>query len=128
MIEDEETYTEDRELLIEVMNEIFESFIIFAVLSKAINIPDFWENKQKYLNHEWIKAPKPWIDPAKEANANKIALATGQKTYKEICAENGRDWRKQLKDQQEVLEYAKELGLEMGGVIYGSNTVKKNEV
>lgn len=128
MIEDEETYTEDRELLIEVMNEIFESFIIFAVLSKAINIPDFWEDKQKYLNHEWIKAPKPWIDPAKEANANKIALATGQKTYKEICAENGRDWRKQLKDQQEVLDYAKELGLEMGGVIYGSNTVKKNEV
>lgn len=127
MIEDEETYTEDRELLLDVMTEIFETFVISAVLKGVISIPKFWNDTQKYLNHEWIKAPKPWIDPAKEANANKIALSTGQKTYKEICAENGRDWRKQLKDQKEVLEYAQELGLEMGGVIYGKASTSKQQ-
>ena len=33
--------------------------------------------------------------PAKEATATKIALMTGQKTFKQIAAENGADWRKQ---------------------------------
>lgn len=123
IIEDEETYSEERELLQDVMSEIFETFLISAVLKDSIHIADFWNNKDIYLQHEWIKTPKPWIDPLKEANANKIVMEKGIKTFKEVCAENGKDWRKQLNDQKEVLDYADEIGLTwMGGVIYGSKT------
>lgn len=121
IIEDGETYTEDIELVQELLDEIYESFVISGVLCGLFVIPNFWENKDNYFEHQWFKASKPWIDPVKESNANKIALQTCQKTFKEICAENGKDWRKQLEDTFEVLEYAKEKGYEIGGVILGQN-------
>lgn len=123
LIEDDLTYKEDKELLVEVLDEIYETFVISAVLCGAISIPHFWEEKQRYLSHEWIQEPKPWIDPQKESNANKIALQTGQKTYKQIAAENGRDWRAQVDDMAEVLEYGKKKGIDMGGVLFG---IKEN--
>jgi lambda family phage portal protein len=126
MIEDDLTYDEERELLIEVLDEIYETFIISAVLCGAISIPKFWNEKDKYLAHEWIQEPKPWIDPYKESNANMIALQTGQKTYKQIAAENGRDWRDQVDDMAEVLDYGKEKGIDMGGVLFG--TKETNEI
>ena len=119
LIEDDLTYKEDRELLIEVLDEIYETFIISAVLCGAISIPKFWNEKDRFLSHEWIQEPKPWIDPYKESNANKIALQTGQKTYKQIAAENGRDWRTQIDDMAEVLEYGKTKGIDLGGVLFG---------
>mgnify|MGYP003379646713 FL=1 len=57
-----------------------------------------------------------WI--TKEANANKIALNTGQKTFKQIAAEQGRDWKEQIDEMAEVLEYAKDKGIDLGGVIF----------
>ena len=119
LIEDDLTYKEDKELLIEVLDEIYETFIISAVLCGAISIPKFWNEKDKFLSHEWIQEPKPWIDPYKESNANKIALQTGQKTYKQIAAESGRDWRTQIDDMAEVLEYGKTKGIDLGGVLFG---------
>ena len=118
-IEDDLTYNEDKELLIEVLDEIYETFVISAVLCGAISIPKFWNEKDRFLSHEWIQEPKPWIDPYKESNANKIALQTGQKTYKQIAAENGRDWRTQIDDMAEVLEYGKTKGIDLGGVLFG---------
>ena len=123
MIEDDLTYKEDRELLLEVLDEIYETFLISAVLCGAISIPRFWDEKDRYLSHEWIQEPKPWIDPQKEATANQTALKTGQKTFKQISAENGRDWRSQVDDMAEVLEYGKQKGIDLGGVLFG---IKEN--
>lgn len=122
-IEDDLTYNEDKELLIEILDEIYETFIISAVLCGAISIPNFWNMKEVYLSHEWVQEPKPWIDPYKESNANMIALQTGQKTFKEIAAEAGRDWRDQIDDIVEVLEYGKSKGIDLGGVLFG---IKEN--
>ena len=93
MIEDGLTYDDEKELLLEVMDEIYETFVISCVLAGVVSVPDFWEDKEKYMGHIWTAAPKKWIDPAKEASANKVALNTGQKTFQQIAEENGRDWR-----------------------------------
>lgn len=119
MIEDGLTYADEKELLMEVMNEIYETFVISCMLVGVIEVPDFWENKEKYFEHRWTEAPKKWIDPAKEATANRIALSTGQKTFKEISAENGKDWKEQMDEILDVLEYAESRGLNMGGVLFG---------
>jgi len=121
-IEDELTYADERELLIEVMGEIYVTFVISCILSNAIKIPKFWENKEEYLQHIWIQAPKKWIDPVKEANSNKIALQTGQKTFAQICAENGKDWKEQLEEMHEIQKAAEELELDMDKIIYGQVT------
>lgn len=127
MIEDGLTYADEKELLLEAMDEIYETFVISCALKGIITGKDFWNQKDKYLAHKWTEAPKKWIDPAKEATANKIAISTGQKTFKEISAENGREWKEQMDDILEVLEYAEGKGLNMGGVLFGNESLYKNE-
>lgn len=120
IIEDEQTYIEDRELFDEFRDEVYETFIISGVLSGLFHIPDFWEpeKKRKYLAHKWVAAPKKWIDPSKEATATKTALQNGQKTFQQVAAENGKDWKEQIDEMIEVLEYGRKKGIELGGVIY----------
>ena len=119
LIEDGLTYADEVELLVEVIDEIYESFLISAVLAGKINVPDFWDQKEVYFPHKWVKPPKPWIDPAKEATAVMTALKTGQKTFKQVAAENGADWRDQVDDIAEVLAYAQEAhGLDLGSMIF----------
>lgn len=120
IIEDEQTYIEDTELFDEFRSEVYETFIISGVLSGLFNIPDFWkpEAKRKYLDHEWVASPKKWIDPLKEVQAMKIAVQTGQKTYQQAAAENGKDWKDQIDDMIEVIKYGRSKGIELGGIIY----------
>ncbi|MDO4285183.1 MAG: phage portal protein [Eubacteriales bacterium] len=116
-IEDDLAYQEDIELLQEnVMDEVYETFVISAVLAGLLNIPDFWENKRAYLRHDWVASPKRWIDPQKEANANKIAMQSGQKTFKQIAAEQGRDWKEQIDDMAEAIQYAQEKGVSAAAI------------
>ena len=120
IIEDGMTYAEDVELFKEVfLDEVYESFVISGVLSGLFAIPGFWEHKDDYLRHDWVPTPKRWIDPLKEASAMKTAVQTGQKTYQQAAAENGKDWREQIDDMAAVLEYGRQRGVELGGLIYG---------
>lgn len=45
------------------------------------------------------------------------------KTYKQIAAENGKDWRDQIDDLAEVIEYANEQGLDMKQILFGQAPV-----
>ena len=58
LIEDSMTYAEEDELLADVVDEIYETFIISAVLAGAISIPDFWGKKDDYFAHTFNKPPK----------------------------------------------------------------------
>ena len=119
-VEDEYTYAADIELLQRMMSEIYEQFVISCVLAGLIAPAGFWEDKKKYMAHSWVKAPKKWIDPAKEAGAGQTALQSGQKTYQDVCAERGKDWRQAIEETAEVLAYGRERGVDMGGVLFGS--------
>lgn len=121
-IEDESTYTEDVEKLTAFMSEVYENFIISGYLSGLFQMPGFWDNKAVYLEHTWVKAPKKWIDPAREATADKTALQSGQKTFPDLCAERGKDWKEAVEETAEVLEYGRQKGVDMGGVIFGNGT------
>ena len=119
-LEDENTYAEEIELLTAFMSEVYENFLISGVLSGLFPVPDFWERKEEYMTHSWVKAPKKWIDPAKEATADKTALQSGQKTFQDLCAERGKDWKEAVQEIAEVLEYGQKIGVDMGGVIFGT--------
>ena len=127
LIEDALTFAEDEEWIVGALDEIYETFVISCVLSGKVSIPDFWENKEEYFEHEWIKKPKPWIDPMKEASATKTALNSGIKTYKQVAAENGVDWRGQIDDTAEVLEYARNKGIVLGVVLFDGKLEGKED-
>ena len=115
IIEDELTYQEDIEIVESFLDEVYDCFIASAYLSGKLTIEHFGTNSDNYLKHKWIKAPKRWIDPAKEANANKTALLTGEKTFVDLASEHGKDWRSQIDEMAEVQEYAKSKGVMLGG-------------
>ncbi|MCD8206731.1 MAG: phage portal protein [Bacteroidales bacterium] len=121
IVEDEQTYIEDRELFEEFEDEVYETFVISAVLSGKLQITDFWTNKKKYLAHEWIMTPKAWIDPLKEVQAMRDALKSGQKTFQQAAAEGGHDWKEQIDKMAEALAYAQSKGIDLGGILYGTD-------
>ena len=48
-IEDENTYTEDVELLTDFMSEVYETFVISCYLSGLVDMPGFGDKKAEYL-------------------------------------------------------------------------------
>lgn len=112
-IEDEETFEPEQDKLKgELLDEVYGEFVMSAVMSGAVSAPaDFWHNTDDYTEHDWKRKPKRWIDPQKEANANKIALASGQKTINDIWRENGSDYKTVIDDMKRVQDYAKDVGL-----------------
>ena len=114
-IEDELTYAEDIELFQSFMSEVYEEFLKSTVLAGIITIPDFFSKKTEYSKHMWIAGQKRWIDPVKEANANRIALENGMKTFQQIAAENGKDWKEQIDDMAAAKEYAEKAGVSIVG-------------
>ena len=118
-VEDTLTFAEEVELICELLDEIYAAFLISGYLSGVFDLPEFFtdrEKKHKYLTHQWVSSPKPWIDPIKEANANRIALETGVKTFPQIAAEQGRDWKEMVDEIAEVRDYCKEKNLHLGGI------------
>ena len=116
-IEDERTFAAEQESLEAVLDEIYETFVISLVLSGKVQINDFWEDKDKYLSHAWIRPAKKWIDPVKEANANVTALKSGQKTFQQLCAESGCNWKDVLDETSEAFKYADKLGIDLTDIL-----------
>lgn len=112
LLEDRSTYQmEQQSFQDHFLKEVYEEFLEAAVLAGVIRIPDFFTNKKAYLKHEWIAPGMKWIDPKKEADANKTMLDSSLTTLEEIAASTGKDWR-EIVDQRAVeIEYMKEKGV-----------------
>lgn len=112
LIEDETTFAMMQQSIIDhFLTPVYEAFIESAVLAGKIKIKDFHVNKDEYLKHEWISPGKKWIDPLKEATANRVALETNQTTLAEIAGSAGHDWREIIDQRAKEIEYMKEKGV-----------------
>lgn len=98
-----------------LLDEIVETFIISGVLAKTFPMPNFWQEKDRYLDHEILPTGMPWGDPLKEANGNRVAMETGQDTLENICAERGLHWKEVLDQRAREVEYARAKGLDLSG-------------
>ena len=70
---------------------IWERFVTMAVLTGAIEAPDFETRIEDYLAAEWYPPAQAWVDPQKDAEAEAIAIATGLKSRRQSVAERGYD-------------------------------------
>ena len=73
--------------------------------------PGFYEAMKLWTACSWTPPPRGHIDPDKEAKANERAIATGQKTYKEVLGEQGKDWREEFDQAAIEQKYRKDRGL-----------------
>lgn len=72
---------------------------------------DFYANRIAWTRCKWICAGRGWVDPVKEADAAAIRIDNGFSTLEDECAEQARDWRDVLEQQQREAKMRKELGL-----------------
>lgn len=97
-----------------VIRPLWEMFVTVAVLNGDLEAPGFFTNeamRTEYLEIEVYAPAKPWIDPAKEANAAQIAIKNRLKTREAITSQQGDDWRDTFEQIAEERELAEELGV-----------------
>lgn len=127
-LEDQKTYQMMQKFIIDhFCREVYTEFVISAVLKGELLIKDFWENKRKYLRHEWITPGWSWIDPLKETNANVTGMNAGFNTLKDICGAQGKDWKDVLAQRKKEQEYAEQLGLKLTTTVNQEGDEKDEE-
>lgn len=62
-----------------------------AVLCGALRIPDYYQNRRKYLRIEWCPDGWAWVDPLKDQLAEQMAIRAGFKSRARVIAERGDD-------------------------------------
>jgi lambda family phage portal protein len=113
-LEDRKTWVPAQKYVIDHFNDpIWELFVQSCVLSGEVKIRDFWTNPEKYYAVDWIAPGWTWIDPLKDVKASQEELKSGLNTLKQICAEQGKDWREVLRQRAKEQDFAKTLGLEL---------------
>ena len=128
LIEDRETYKEWQHYLSEhLCRKVYHWWLDSCVMAGGLSIPDYFSAPEKYTECRWIAKGMSWIDPAKEANANRIAMATYQTTLEEVAAEQGKDWREILAQRAKEEKLMKELGLEVMQNVYSKETTHQGE-
>jgi len=70
---------------------VLERWMDTAVLSRALNIPDYMENRRKYLRVKWDIDGWEWVDPEKDVKAEKAAVRSGFKSRSQSVGERGYD-------------------------------------
>jgi lambda family phage portal protein len=89
--------------------------ILHAWLREAILIEGYLPNSLRALDssfeHQWFWDGHEHVDPAKEANAQKLRLASHTTTLAHEYARQGRDWEAELKQRAKEISLMRELGL-----------------
>ncbi|MCM3129008.1 phage portal protein [Paenibacillus provencensis] len=110
LIEDRKVYKKMQKMIIDrLLTPVYLEFLDSMDLNGKLGIPGYSKNKEQYITHVWVPPGSTWIDPKKEADANKVALETNQDTLARICAERGEDWRDVITQRAAEKNLEKEL-------------------
>ena len=113
LLEDRKTYSSWQTYLIDhLLTPVYEEWLDWMLLSGQLPVSpqEYAKNPEAYQRHVWVRPGWDWIDPLKEANANRVALDTCQTTLQEICASKGKDWRDIIAQRKVEMEALGELG------------------
>lgn len=102
------------------LRDIWELFITYAVAENRLEAAGFFGRdravRESYLAADWGPPAKRWIDPAKQAAAEKIKIDIGLTSPQRVLNELGVDWRELFDEIAEARAYADEKGIEIAGV------------
>lgn len=113
LLEDRKTYGSWQTYLIDhLLTPVYEEWLDWMALQNRLPVSpqDYAKSPEAYQRHIWVRPGWDWIDPLKEASANRVALETCQTTLQEICASKGKDWRDIIAQRKVEMEALGELG------------------
>jgi lambda family phage portal protein len=106
------------DMIRQVLNKVFFRWLSEAVLIEGY-LPESFRSIDSSFNVRWDLDGTLHSDPVKNANAEKIELETGAITYQDLYARKGKYWRDKFDERKEAQEYAKAIGLSLGGEAVG---------
>lgn len=99
-----------------LLQPLWELLLEEAWLRGELTAPSFNKFKWHYSQCVWIPPGWQWVDPMKEAQANKLSVQMGFKTRGDVCAEQGEDWEEKAEQAAREKEKYEELGLPWEGM------------
>jgi lambda family phage portal protein len=81
-----------------------------AVLTGAVKIPDYMENRRKYLRMAWDHDGWEWVKPLEEVQAERMAVRSGFKSRSQVVGERGYSAEKIDQEINEDNQRADEYG------------------
>jgi lambda family phage portal protein len=107
-----------------VLDRILSAWLGEAVLIEGY-LPAALRTLDASFEHQWFWDGHEHVDPAKEANAQKIRLANHTTTLAHEYARQGRDWEAEIKQRAKELTMMRQLGLSPDSV---SDALSQDEV
>jgi len=112
-IEDRDCWKVLQQYLIdELLTPVFERWLEAAVLSGALNLPGYELAPDRFSACRWMARGWSYIDPLKDAEADKMAIRSGTKTQAQVVAEQGGDLEELLIARKAEVDRAQELELQ----------------
>jgi lambda family phage portal protein len=112
LISDRDNWRVVQQWLIESFHQIvFEAFLDMAVLSGELVLPDYETNPDRYQCVRWKPRGWAWVDPLKEVNAYRDAIAGGLTSISRVVAQQGDDVEELFTEIGRERDLAKRLGL-----------------
>ena len=99
-----------------LLQPLWELLLEEAWLRGELIAPSFNKYRWNYARCVWIPPGWQWVDPMKEAQANKLSVQMGFKTRGDVCAEQGEDWEEKAEQAAREKEKYEELGLPWEGM------------
>lgn len=93
---------------------VWRRFVTLAVMSGAIEAPDFFTDPEPYLSAEWLPPAFDWVDPLKDIRAEVESIEAGLKSRAQSVAEAGYDVEALDAEIAADAVRAKRLGLAFG--------------
>jgi capsid protein len=97
-------------------NKVYEWFISHEVDFKGLKMPNFEQDKARYLACSWSRPKTEWVDPLKDTKAAEGEFRLGINTLTELAEISGRD----IEELVATRKYEKEL-FENAGLGYSGS-------
>ena len=111
LIEERETWKSLQAWFVEsFLNRVYSEWLEMALLSEAVSLP--YAKYPKFNASKWTGRRWAWVDPLKDVEAAKAAVAAGFKSATQIINEAGGDIEELYQELSEEKALAKEYGLE----------------
>jgi len=78
-------------IVFQVCRPVANNWLDMAVLSGALDIPDYLQNRRKYQRIEWMPDGWEWVDPVKDQTADMMEIRNGLTSRARKVAERGGD-------------------------------------
>ena len=101
----------------QLCRRVWQRWMDVAVVSGALDIPDYEAGRAGYLACEWLPPRWEWVDPQKDARAEIEQIAAGLKSRTQAIAERGYDAEQVDAEIAADKARERELGLSFGAHI-----------